>query len=427
MNYFQQQATFNPFLNRQMTGFPGQQSLNMQPTGYPSINGGMMQMPQLQAQPTGFAMGGITSQPTGYQAMLAPQQTGYNPFRQSMMAQPTGMMPSSSPFPQTMGMPASSSAPNLQSMQTGGNPFGSTFNPQQQQAPSPFGNPGQASSSSPFTQISQAQPQQQSFDNNASQFGNSPFNQPTSAAATSQPQQSSFLSPPAPAPLVAQPTGSRNPFAPPPGSAPSETQRPKDMSMNQLAMNAFQNRNNSLGVNGYQPQQQQQQQPPTQPLQSQHTGGGGLMASLASSFTGNQQQTGTTGSALFSSSSATPGISAPTNFSGVSAFSNSPAPSPLLPQATGYGGSLVKPFKPSSSFGTSLADSLPPLTAQPTGISMSNSPAPGNTATGASSTNAPAFNPFRSSTMGSTPSLSAQPSKFAFNMSKSRSKEGFFW
>lgn len=123
------------------------------------------------------------------------------------------------------------------------------------------------------------------------------------------------------------------------------------------------------------------------------------MSSLASSFaTAPQQQANTDTNDFFSKHFNTTSSStlAGTNFTGTGAFSASPAPSPLLPQTTGFGGSLVKPFKPSSSFGASLADSLPPLSAQPTGLVL-NSPNLNGTSTGQ------AFNPFRASTLGIQP------------------------
>lgn len=371
--YFQQQATFNPFLHQQVTGMPFQQPqfVQQQNTGYPAPN------PFLQAQQTGFQPqmqnAFLQSQPTGY---LQPQMTGANPFRQSMMA--TG-------FGQHGGM--------LQAQPTG------AFAPQQQQQtfsqPSPFGMQPQptgafASSSSPFGQPIQAQ------------ATGAPFGQQQAA--------SPFGQQPTPQPLTQQKTGAKNPFNPAPGEVPM----PKPYtgpSMNALASNAF------APSNGF-GQQQQQQQPPQQPFQptgqapsngngngfgsafgtqqnapspfgtSQapaaqpltQTKTGGLMASIASEFaTGAQRSASPTSfvpTSTFSSSFSSSTSTAPYS----SAFSSpNPNPTPLRAQSTGFGGSSVKPFQPTSSFGSKLADELgpTPLAAQSTGT----------------------FNPFRASTL----------------------------
>jgi hypothetical protein len=48
----------------------------------------------------------------------------------------------------------------------------------------------------------------------------------------------------------------------------------------------------------------------------------------------------------------------------------------LQPQATGFAGSAVKPFKPASNFGSVLVDSLPPLPASPMHSPSTETPPP---------------------------------------------------
>lgn len=411
--YFQQQAAYNPFLRQQMpapfgplapqmTGAMafGQQPFGLTPemTGFAAFGQGGMnafgQPQMMQPQPTGF---------------LQPQATGFNPFRQSvMMPQMTGM----NPFGQQQPQPFS--------------PFGQPGGQQQQQ-------PQQAQAPTPQKQSSvpQLQPQWtgiQAFQRPASTPASpaKPVGMPQAGGLNAPQQQQS-----SPHPLAPQPTGSKNPFAPPPGSQPAEPPKPPAPPMNQIAFQAFQN----MQIQNQQGQQQPQQQPaqgqqnagqarafsaPSQqqngssfgdlfgsselpkPQMPQQTG---LMSSLASDFafgravspssstpaqTNGAQPNGlpssTAGSLPSFGASAAPsavsssntGASAPSfSFSsssgpssafgsnsqntGSSAFSsstfagsNGQQPSALQPQPTGFGGSSVKPFQPSSSFGTSL-------------------------------------------------------------------------
>lgn len=450
--YFQQQAAYNPFgsIAAQPTGYA--MPLQAQATGFNAVYGLQMQpsssMPQMPVQPqmTGFAPGG-----------LLPQPTGYNPFRQSMMA-----FPSSQPMlqPQQTGMLAfSASQPNLSA-------FGGSQQPQSNQISTfnqAFGSmaPLQPQQTSQFQPSSQSQSQSQSsmlqpqltgnpFTNRNNQ--NSAF-RPMSASMPPSSNTSTGLQAPqnAASALVAQPTGSRNPFAPPPGTVASPP-KPEQPSMNALAFNAFQQQqrsastppgyaanvdtSNSDGLgNGFGMSNSAFGQPSAngaKPLQAQATGGGGLFSNIASSFTGannnapssNPQQPSLTSNPSFSSDKFAQNSSAFTPSISLSPPQRS-ATAPLVAQPTGFGGSTVKPFQPTSSFGTSLAESLGPISSQASasgsiaapsvsslGTGMSNLSFSGGSAT---SSSAPAFNPFRSSLLpsstGSTApsSLSGQP------------------
>lgn len=340
--------------------------------------------PQMQAQPTGFIMPQHTStnpfglmqqqqqqqppqQPAPFlqpqhTAFLQPQATGVNPFRQSMLLpQMTGMAafgqqqpPSTNPFP----------------VQNTGQPFGTSSTMPQFNA---FATQIAAPSAQPPNAVTQ----------------NGGPARPASAPLTALPASSSSSSGPPPAqPVKAHQTGSRNPFGVPVSTPPP---MPKPPTLFELAMGAS-HPNQQNGQPGAQQQQQQQQQQ-TSPtsgfaangfgsqLNSQPTGS--VMAGVASSFTFNkpgenstsmtkplnpqQTATTTTGSAfsdtLFSSTLS----SQPT---GATVTSSAPSISissanPLQPQKTGFSSGL-KPFKPSSSFGAALLESLPPIPSEPT-------------------------------------------------------------
>ncbi|GAA5854022.1 hypothetical protein JCM8547_008196 [Rhodosporidiobolus lusitaniae] len=443
MTYFQQQAAFNPFIAPQATGMPfAQPGLLPQMTGAPN--------PFLQSQMTGFV------QPQ------MPMMTGANPFRMSMM--PTGNPFGAGLTPQMTGMQpfsASPSMPTLQ-MQPTGSPFGaSPFPPQQQQqpflAPQPTGNPFSALQQQQRPMSMMLQPTGNPFQRPQSTLSplgstapgapslgapSSPFTAHNSAASMPPPVSSAPpSSAPTPAPLTAQKTGTRNPFAPAAGTVIPQTQPPvpKGPSMNEIAANAFaqyqqrqqqqplQQQQTGFGGTAAANGQPQQQQPAKQdafsaflaqqnakreqeqrerelqqnggaapaPLVSQKTGG--LLASIASDFTFDRDNSATSPattstSTLFSTSTAT--SLAPFSSSTLSqpfsslSLGTSSAPSPsattpapfLISQPTGFAGSSVKPFQPSSSFGASLAtefgSSSPaaPLSQQPTGFGSSFSP-----------------------------------------------------
>lgn len=412
MNYFEQQSSLHPFQSQSHT-FPVQNPpqmqalpptnfippqptsfMNSQPTGFinPQQTGfGRASMGQalfgslngpnppqfIQNQPTGFAMGG--------QMTMQPQMTGANPFRQSTMtntSQPFGTM---APQP------------------TGYNPF-----LQQQQQASHAWAPDQSGLPDRNNGAMSAPP--------GSQFSSQPINAFDGSTNTS--------------PLKPQVTGSRNPFAPPPGSMPAVPKLPDTLSLNALAASAFsqsmvQQRAREQAAMLQQQQQQQKQTlaAPREPsisveekqvaeqkaqfanffssqLSKLEGGGkdangagrdgtGGLFTSVASEFAVTKpkeeptdqmgvsssflgsQPTGFNPSGSFLSSQPT-GFQPSASFDPTASFLNKSQPTemmsgggtgPLTSQVTGFGGSMIKPFQPSSSFGASLAQSLSPSTA----------------------------------------------------------------
>jgi len=177
-------------------------------------------------------------------------------------------------------------------------------------------------------------------------------------------------------------TGSRNPFGQP--APPPVPPLPSAPTLQQLASGSgFASFSSSFTPSGTQPASQSQ--PSTNGnVQSHQTGGGGLISSIASSFaTGTQPSTnGTTGpnNAVASpaslngwSSSLSPQQTSSTawsNFSSGAFSSSNPSSAPTSPpssvvplqsQPTGFAGSSVRPFKPSSSFGAALFEKLPPI------------------------------------------------------------------
>ncbi|BGP16933.1 hypothetical protein JCM10213_007379 [Rhodosporidiobolus nylandii] len=450
IGYFQQQAAFNPFAVPQqqqpmMTGAPfAQPGMLPQVTGMPF--GGAAPNPFLQPQSTGFVQPQMTGFP-GQAGGLQPQMTGANPFRQSMFMSPqmTGnpfmQMPNGGMAPQMTGMPFSAPppVPTIQPQQTGfggASPFGQP--PQQQPflSAQPTGNPFGAAprptsmmpqpTGNPFQRPQSAMPSSTSFPSLSSSTapGLPSLGAPAASAPPSQPA--------APAPLTAQKTGARNPFAPAPGTLIPQTQpeQPKGPSMNELAATSYAQQLQAqqtgfAGANGQSALQPQatgfaQQQPQkkdafslfleqqnakreqeaaerngtAQPLIAQKTGG--LMASIASDLAlGREDGAGSPSKAnglggQFSSLSigGTSSALAP-SATGIpfssSLLSSQPtgASAPFLTsQPTGFAGSSVKPFQPTSSFGSQLAGQLgtasspapAPLSSQATGFGSSFTP-----------------------------------------------------
>lgn len=341
------------FLQPQQTGAMafGRQSMMPMSTGQPGAGGefGFIQPPHAQAQQPQMQMQ-MQPQQTGF---LQPQATGFNPFRQSMMLTGNGM-----------GMGGLS------------------------------GPMSQPSSPSPFAQPShQTQGQGQIQRPGSTPAFSTPPSNGTAASSSSEAK-----------PLTAQTTGSKNPFAPAGGAVPpvpalrSQHQPPqKKPTMNEMMMGLH--TGNSDGAWG-QPQAQQQQTQPADQAGQQGSAQGTGMSSIASEFASNKNQTngsanantgggGTDFLSQFGSLSVNrPGASSPstqtasssnplaflsTNHTGstsatsgltsqiTGANTNSSANGFIQPQPTGYGGSNIKPFKPSSSFGNQLMENLPPL------------------------------------------------------------------
>ncbi|GAA97347.1 uncharacterized protein L969DRAFT_94405 [Mixia osmundae IAM 14324] len=339
---YPQQTGYNPFMANQ-AGF-----VQPQQTGYAPFQPQQTAMPWQQPQQMPFApqQTGYMQQPMG-NGFMQPQITGYNPFRQSIAPQPTGY----NPFLQ-MQQQQPLQDPNLSALQ----PQTTGFVP----------------NSVPFL------PPKRSQTNTPIQPAAAPANAPVSNGTTQ-------------APLKYQPTGSRNPFAPPPGTELPQPKAPAQPSMNAIAADAWakfsteqepnQSTSEAKPLSAFDAFVAKQEAMKTgqaaAPLESQKTGGIGLFADVASSF--NRPQATSNGSASF----------APTNLSAPVQQQPAERPSLLTAQPTGYGGSSVTPFKPTSSFGTSLAESLPGGQAGP---AQSNGIVPQQTGT---------FNPFRASTLGS--------------------------
>ena len=304
----------------------------------------------LQQQATGF-------QPTFGAGMLQPQPTAVNPFRQSMLLpQATGMAAFAAGSGNAFVVPSQTSVQPNPTM---------TFQTPMTQAPS---------SLQPFGPASQ--PQQPLFASPGGQTGPRPSvdvpTRPASTPLTAFGTSSSSVSPPVAQPVKAHQTGSRNPFGVPVVAAPPV---PKPPTLLELSMGLGKPLPNDKAA----------------PQQPQPTGFGApesSISSVASSFafskteqnsfsSGNSmygvglnpQMTGatmttTTGTAAPESlfSSFTPLSSQPT---GATVTSSSPSVSAaganasLKPQMTGFGG--LRPFKPTSSFGAALLESLPPI------------------------------------------------------------------
>ena len=382
------------FMQPQMTG-------QMAFGGNMGGGGGSGGMPFMQAQPTGFNPSIAQPQPQMQQgsSFLQPQATGANPFRQSMMM---GGQQTGSPFGQ-QSHPFAPGQPGQHAMSQPTSPF------QPQATGMGFGGgqgQGQGQGMTPFGSINQT-------DGGIQRSGSTPAlgintNFGSSGNANGQAAKT-------PQPLTAQPTGSKNPFAPA-GGMPAPPV-PKGPSMNELAMNKFATFNgtrtggdSSMGGNafggGFGAGQGIGQ------AQAAGQGGSeGGMGGIASSFafdnpsnkspsaTGSSDwlsqfgslsvntSTNTGTSASGTGFGTTNGSGTPaTSISGLSAFGTgtgagtgnglgSPtrtgASSPfgtgaggggsgfLQPQRTGFGGSTVKPFKPTSSFGSTLMETLP--------------------------------------------------------------------
>jgi hypothetical protein len=377
----QQQQT--PFGQMQMQMQPQPTGIIIpQPTALP-----MLQQPRSPSNPFNAQLAPnnafLQAQPTA--AFLQPQVTGVNPFRQSMM------------FPQMTGAgPFFGAGAVGAGISMGPSPFMNANMGQDQTAAAAGGVSG------PFGQPMSAPPPN-SAPSAASSFVQ--FGAPSvpGAASSSQPQfqtqsQSSAATtlsnlPPRPAstpltndrmlqPVKTHQTGSRNPFGTP---LPDLPPVPKQPTLKELTLASGGFGTTDRNVNGAQ-EQQQQQQPQLFGALNSNAGGFGAgeahMGAVASSFLFNQQDkagsgapgsttgvpsflnaqttaTTTAGSApsdtFFSVSNATTGA---TTFSGMGASSGPGSPT-LKPQMTGFGG--IKPFKPSSSFGASLLEALPPV------------------------------------------------------------------
>ncbi|KAJ9098130.1 hypothetical protein QFC21_004459 [Naganishia friedmannii] len=336
--FIQQQQQQSPFLQPQQTGYmAAQQPQQQSPFMQPQSTGFLQPTPTSQpAQPQQNAFGsmGIGSGSAGMQQMM-PQATGPNPFRQTML------------FPQSTGAPFQPSA---------------------------------GVSSNPVT----LPPQPQTNNVNIAK------------------------------PLSVQPTGSKNPFALPPDHERKPSPQSAGPSLFQLSQikastmptqggntfdsvfgnnfnsgnNTFTNEFGALTMN----EPTRNQHSPFHPAQHNTVSGTGAannsagtaMSDLASAFTFSSNNDANKQTSQFGNGMSAFGTGMSSNTTGANSSSSSAfgqqgssafgssASAPLQPQPTGFAGSSVKPFKPSSNFGSSLVETLPPLPASSTGTPVGN-------------------------------------------------------
>ncbi|KAK0557469.1 hypothetical protein OC846_000457 [Tilletia horrida] len=324
-----QMTGFNPFLQPNMTGMPFGQApvqqnafLQAQITGMNAFGGGAMGGPQ----------------------MLQAQATGVNPFR-----------------PQSVFMPTNAAGAGLAADLTG---FG-------MMSPGGSSGLGAGGSLNRLQSISESGPSTPTVTSPPAAQPSASSNAATSQPSTSTTTASSSLSAvSSPKPLMPQKTGSRNPFAPPPGSTPPPPPvnplKPAGPSLFELAAGAAQPAQQANGTAA-------DSAPKLVPQKT------GLIGNIASEFAfGNTANRATSPAAPSDVSSnttqtetGTGANSLSTGFSnlsvgGGSAGSTAFSTSSLAPQPTGFGGSAIKPFQPTSSFGQTLS-------AQVTGIPSTSS------------------------------------------------------
>lgn len=365
-NPFRQSAMFpqqTGFMGPQMTGFPNSQQAFMQQPQ-------QQQQPFLQSQPTGFLQPTPSGGGTGMFQPHTPQRQSTFPLASNsspLPAQPFGQMASDQKQSSLLSQPNQNNPFPLQSQPTGflqpqttgSNPFRQSIMPQStgMGMGNMGGGGGMGGMSGAFTSPSSPFGQPAGLENR-------PGSTPTNILGAGVKRTDS------PKPLVAQKTGSNNPFAPPGGVPAPAPPVPHQPSMNELAQQRFQAQfaaagglnPTQTGAPTHQPQQQQQQQQQNDPWNfdplsssnQQSSKPSSAMGDIASAFAMDKPKQDD----FFSQFSAlstndtphTPG--APTTPGG-SGF--------LQPQRTGFTGSNVKPFKPTSNFGAQLEQSLPPI------------------------------------------------------------------
>jgi hypothetical protein len=387
----QMTGPFNPFRQStmfpQQTGMPFQQPF-MQPqqTGFnPQQPNFAQPQPFLQPQFTGqlaFGTGSLSNR----QSMF-PQQTGASPFGQFGQMGQNGQNVQHGGMQQTgFGQQPNFAQPQPQALQpqaTGSNPFRQSMmlNTSNVNASGALSQP-----TSPFAPF---QPNNQNSSGGQTQIQR-PGSTPALSLNTKLPSFGTANTADA-KPLTAQATGSKNPFAPPGGIQPKAEPVSKGPSMNELAWGKHQGMSAqqtglgglSSGFNLGSQQSGSGSQPSaspwgaTSPSDNKPSGSGNGISDIASSFTFDKSpstnptgsssndfmsqfgslsmgNTGTGSTSPFSSLSSNPtGQMSPTKTGPNGGF--------LQPQTTGYGGSTVKRFQPTSSFGNSLMETLPPI------------------------------------------------------------------
>lgn len=426
----QQQTTYNPFNAAGAFAAPSQP----QPTGYlqpqftvvpPGAQQPTNPFPVQQAMPTGFLQPQATENPFRASTVVS-QPTGFSPFGQTgpLQPAPTGVNPfsaqngflgtnaySNNPFPVTgpASNPFPTAPPNANLFGSlNGNPYTNASSPNS--LPSTHLNPFPSqtrSISQPFSFASPNQPTSTDLSNPTAPTPAPAFSATTPSSVPARPASTPLTqtktSSPSIKPLKAHQTGSRNPFGVPKGPSPPPV--PRAPTLFELANGAPQSQPSAQSPSQVQPQQTgaptttftsvassflsgSSGSPPVPQLTTSFT----ALGSGTSTSTPTSTTTGSTFSdSLFGSVNAQP--------TGNTAFSSQPTGSPLRPQATGYSAG-IKAFKPSSSFGASLLESLPPVPqSSPTAAPESN----------------PSGGPAGSTGFGGSFGLGAQPTGFPAN------------
>ncbi|KAF8817472.1 ANTH-domain-containing protein [Phlegmacium glaucopus] len=366
---------------------PQNQSMGyVQPGSNPfaMANGQNYQQPQVTMQPTGFIVPqqtAVPQPPNPFGIFLGQQQQqqqpAHRPFSSYLMSQPTGPQQ-----PQTSGFP--------QSSQPGGNPFRQTIlvpqstgmalfgASQGQSAPNghqsfqgaPISLPGLPFSQSPTTPLNAPMPSMGASSNN------------TPARPSSTPLTSSTVTSPPLQPVKSHQTGTKNPFGPITSPPPPVPKAPTLLELTTGV--ATMNGNISPSRQSAQQQSLQQQQVDAFSSfsfnKSTLNPGATDISSVASSFAFNSnavkstvsekspsnnvgfmgsQPTGTTATGSTFSDSFFSSLSQSTRTSTLPPSPTTQGSPPITSHVTGFGG--LKPFIPSSSFGASLLESLPPV------------------------------------------------------------------
>ncbi|KAH9479529.1 ENTH domain-containing protein C19F8.03c [Psilocybe cubensis] len=379
---------FSSYLPSHTTGFVPQQPTQQQQTQNPQ------QSNPLQTQQANFLQAQPHSQPQSQQSQsalflspqtqqpqqtnflrpqqsgfLQPQATGANPFRQSML------------IPQSTGMAlfgGSSQTPSFgaPTFEMQSNPPSTLNTNSTTSAFSSLGS-GPAASSSSFMAPK------------PSTFGTAGTNStPARPASTPLTSTGSALSS-TPQPVKTHQTGTKNPFGPITVPPPPVPKQPTLFELSSLSISNPNQVNFQPNQSSSQAQQQQPQATGFNFNTSALNPGASDISSVASSFafSNSKPQTSTTSppSITGSSATATGSTHMDTVFSSTlsaqptGAMNSSttpsmqPSASSLKPQMTGFSG--LKPFKPSSSFGASLMESLPAIPGSvPTTPSVSGLP-----------------------------------------------------
>lgn len=342
-----------------MTGAFPQQPFGLQQVPQPT---GFIQ-PQYTAMPGAFPQAAnafvtVPSHPS-FQSFLQPQATGFlqpqatgaNPFRQSML------------MPQLTGMAAFGTGPPTQPP-ANSNPMFSV---------PPVMNQTQSAQTPNFPPISMPN----GFNNggvpgaNTNSLEQNVPQRPASTPITSK--TNSFGQ--AMQPVVSHQTGSRNPFGEPKKESPPPV--PKVPTLQELATGAFNGGAGNFGLSRTQSPPAQRAASPTQGKNTpfgflsqpppSSSANGSFVGNVATSFSFNNNFSLDLNKPTSNATGSTTTTSTPT----MSAFSSQPTGStnassvpsfnlpPIQPQTTGFSG--LKPFKPTSSFGASLLETLPPI------------------------------------------------------------------